>query len=754
MTAPLRLDELGSVQFAALCRELVGQEATVAAEPAPWGFAAALPDGVMSPAGRQLAGPALVLAVWLRDGARSADAAGRLQRIVQDSTAAAPTPPASVLLLTNVAEPPAGGGGGELVAVGPHELWALVRGRASLRYRLPSLLGVSDLSLLLPAEPWSRSSGDVDAAAAVARVFVPTRAYAQALGVLEQHRFVVLSGPPEMGKTAIARILGLAALSDGWELHECVRPDELWQRHAADRRQLFIADDAFGSTEYRPDTAERWALELDRVLQTLDDGHRLIWTSRPTPLHAALRRIHREHGVERFPQPAHVAVDAAALDVGEKALMLFRHTKALGAPDAQVELVRRHGWEIVSHPHFTPERIRRFCTTRLATLAATRDEQALVAAVTAEIREPTTAMAASYRALPREHRDVLHALVDMPPGRVAERDLAVALRRHATQGLVQPLPRVLDRLADHFLRIAGGGITWVHPSWRDLVIEELAGDRQARAAFLRGCGVHGVALALSTAGGAAGERALPLLREDEDWDTLGGRVADVLPGLDPPEVALLLETLAEALRRAPASGTELRPLAEASLAHLGRLWDAPSTPPVPVGLLGAWLSLAARLPAPPPAPKRALARAWIELAPGDDAAVATAAEVAALDDWLALAERLVTAAPELLDRFGFPDAQTGAVGSFVLQAHETAARLGPATRMLLVRTLERVARLFPALAHQAARTASELAHVAAPPPAPEPQLRGLSPELEALLAQPLASTRHEQAIVTRVLRDL
>ena len=42
-------------------------------------------------------------------------------------------------------------------------------------------------------------------------------------------------------------------------------------------------------------------------------------------------------------------------------------------------------------------------------------------------------MAASYRALEREHRELLLAMLDSPPGPVAERDLAAALRRHASQ---------------------------------------------------------------------------------------------------------------------------------------------------------------------------------------------------------------------------------------------------------------------------------------------------------------------------------
>ena len=49
-----------------------------------------------------------------------------------------------------------------------------------------------------------------------------------------------------MGKTAIARMIGLAKLSDGWEFHECIRPDQLWGRFAARRPQVFVADDAFG----------------------------------------------------------------------------------------------------------------------------------------------------------------------------------------------------------------------------------------------------------------------------------------------------------------------------------------------------------------------------------------------------------------------------------------------------------------------------------------------------------------------------
>lgn len=753
MTPRLELDALGSLQFERFCVELLALGEAV--DRRPWGFSRFLPDGVSVPGARELPGATLVLAIWLRGSATSPEGPARLAAIAADGVAECPEPPRSLLVLTNVAPASAAlPAGVEAMVLGPAELWELLRARPALRYRVPSVLGVADLSQLVPADAAARSTADVDAAAALARIFVPTGAYARALAVLERHRFVVLSGPPEMGKTAIARMLGLAALTDGWEVHECVRPDELWSRFARDRRQVFVADDAFGSTEYRPDAAEHWALELDRVLRGLDDGHRLIWTSRPAPLKAGLRRIHREHGVERFPQPAEVGVDATDLAIEEKALILFRHAKAAGLPEAAVDLVQAHGWEIVSHAHFTPERIRRFVAGRLVDLAG-QNEPRLAAAIAAEIREPTTAMASSYRSLAPDHRAVLLALLDTPPGPVPERELAAAVRRHSPTGLARPAAEVVDRLADHFLRVLPPeSVTWVHPSWRDLVIEELAGDAPARRAFLAACGIHGVALALSSAGGARGTRTLPLLLEDADWDALADRLARLVPTLDAPEVTVLLAALGEARGSAQdGARAELAALASETLERLARTWSDGHTP-VAVGLLAAWAALAQTLPELPSAPAAVFAESWIELLPTEPIDLSSGPAVAAVDDWLALAELLHAYAPELLDGFGFPAAHRDLLRVVVTAAERLAPQESePAAGV--VRLLRRVARLEPRLALEALAAAHRLQRRARPPTVePEPQWRELSPELERLLDLPLARSGREQELVARVLRDL
>src|SRR5207244_54097 len=82
---------------------------------------------------------------------------------------------------------------------------------------------------------------------------------------------------------------------------------------------------------------------------------------------------------------------------------------------------------------------------------------------------------------------------------------------HTAAGLSRPPGELVDRLADHFLRVVPpASVTWVHPSWRDLVIEELAADAEARRGFLRACGIDGLLLALSAGGGVAGEPRPPL----------------------------------------------------------------------------------------------------------------------------------------------------------------------------------------------------------------------------------------------------
>jgi hypothetical protein len=449
------------LQFERLCAHVLHSESGIAES--EWqgdadrhrGFVSAEPVTLL---GRTLPAPVILRCLWLHGSRRA-----RRSRLKASGQALEPRIVAARSLVTFVNATPEElddpevqfhlgmlHEGVEHVVLAEADLSAAIDRHPALRLDLPSVLSLGDPRARLDADALGRSTLDLDAALELAGVFVPTEAYGRALATLRRYAFLVLTGPPEMGKTAIARMLGLGLLSDGWEVHECTRPEELFERLDPERSQLFIADDAFGSTEYRPDAAERWAREMDRALRATDRRHWLVWTSRPAPLRAGLRRIRRERGGERFPQPASVQVDAAELSPPEKTLILYRHARAARLSPGQRRFIYDHGAAIVEHPHFTPERIRRFVSGRLPGLTGDAD---VLAVVDAELAEPTPAMAASYAALAGEHRELLLAMLDSPPGPVAERDLAAALRRHADHGLAHAPVDLVDRLTDHFVRV-------------------------------------------------------------------------------------------------------------------------------------------------------------------------------------------------------------------------------------------------------------------------------------------------------------
>lgn len=447
------LDQLGWLQFQQLCAHVLELDAGVA--PGAWeGDAdqcrfAVVYDGLGPPLLQTpMADRVLVQCAWLRPDSPApvvmaletlASAHGEELRGLR-----------SYVLMANGDTIHERGEVGELTVevIDTAALSARIDARPDLRLAMPSLLGVRDLAPLIPSGVAARSTLDRDEAQRLAAVFVPTRAYARAVRTLSEQRFAVLAGPPEMGKTAIARMVALAKMTDGWQAHECTSPDDLHAAYDAQAPQVFIADDAFGSTEYRPDSAERWARAMERLLGSLDDRHWLIWTSRPAPLHAALHRLHQERGAERFPAPARVLVDASILDIEEKVLILFRHAKAAKLPERIRSSLRSFGPEIVATPTFTPERIR-----RLVVRLGSPGDHSVSYAAQVELTTPTEAMSTSFAALGEEHRDLLVALLDTPPGPVPERELVAALRRHHGS-LSRPPVDLVDRLSDHFLRVS------------------------------------------------------------------------------------------------------------------------------------------------------------------------------------------------------------------------------------------------------------------------------------------------------------
>ena len=246
-------------------------------------------------------------------------------------------------------------------------------------------------------------------------------------------------------------------------------------------------------------------------------------------------------------------------------------------------------------------------------------------------------------------------------------------------------------------------VSWVHPSWRDLVIESLADDAELRRNFLAHSGVDGAALALST----GGNRDRPLLLEDADWDALGDGLHSLCSELDEAEAVQLLGIL-EAAGHDP----EVLALARLALDRLG--WAGKA---VSADAIIAWTSLARQLYPRPEPP--AIAMTWLELEPHH--APQTPEELERFTDWLRLAEMLWRWDEDLLQQLGFPDRYAA-----ILEAFSGDTPIEPVLeREMRIESLGRLMVIDPEIAGRA-RTATgtlqleealALEPVEAPPPA-------------------------------------
>jgi hypothetical protein len=421
-----------------------------------------------------------------------------------------------------------------------------------LRRSFPQLLSLRDLNALLAEavnkEVIERSRSALAASVDYVSTFVPTAAYDRAWTVLREHNFAVLHGPAEMGKTAIAWMVAISQLSTGWEAVVCHSPDDFFKSVEQDRRQIFVADDAFGRTEYDPSAVNRWEKDLHYVLQRVDSKHWLVWTSRKHLLERARQSMDLQGSAGKFPNPGAVLVDASKLSVTERALILYRHAKHSVASEAGRAVVRSHALRIVQNPNFTPERIKGFVAERLPALidhsgALTVQPGRIELEVTEAINNPTKRMRMSFKALGRQQKYLLLAMLeagDWPQIPDVQRNYESYPAAQQGTGFAE----VLDQLNEAFAKVTGNRyILWIHPSYRDLVIDELYTDSDLRKQFLKRATRGGIALAISRLGGPKGERQLPLLIDDDDWRVVEGRALELVSEGAPSEIADLLTSL-------------------------------------------------------------------------------------------------------------------------------------------------------------------------------------------------------------------
>ncbi len=457
-----------------------------------------------------------------------------------------------------------------------------------------------------------RTDGTLKSAADLLEIFVPTSSYHSCWQKLAKYNFAVLEGPPEVGKTAIGWLIAAYQVSRGWIAVDCLKPQDFFDVYQPEEEQIFVADDAFGTTEYKVALGDDWGRHLHKIYPKLDNQHWLIWTTRTHILNTAVREMRLEGKAARFPTPGDVIVETSRISREEKAFMLYRHAKAGGLEDFAKQIVRSNAADIIGDPHFTPLRISRLVQDKLPALARQFSTQkpnsaTIKAAIAEELKNPTNALRQAFRKLSAQQKWILLAVLDCARNPAPDA-VAQAAERF---GIVSPMVQAeLSTLNQAFLSCTGGRIDWIHPSTRDLVIEEMELDPALSAQFLRKCSFEGIALAISHSGGRKGTRSFPLMNSDDAWFVLKQRFLEIFDGKNQFELSQALRVLLSALDFAAADRRTHEQLLSVAQALLDLLYDQFSAAKEPIfeTVLSAFTSLSRHLRSQRACPD--ISRAW------------------------------------------------------------------------------------------------------------------------------------------------
>lgn len=234
-----------------------------------------------------------------------------------------------------------------------------------------------------------------------------------------------------------------------------------------------------------------------------------------------------------------------------------------------------------------PLRIKLFVTEHLPRLAAalsagTLKKIQVAEAISEALKNPTDAMRKALRKLSVEQKWVLIALVQ-EKGVATIAKLQNALTR--LHPLDVDLAQHLELLDLTFVSLTPRRVSWVHPSYGDLVVEQLELDHRMASQFVEHCSFEGIELLLSHAGGEKGQRVFPMMKPDKHWEILTSRLVNIVGRGHEQFVLKTLRLISNALAYAGIPDSRLINLTKAVLKALSSRWDNTKDPPGSVALL-------------------------------------------------------------------------------------------------------------------------------------------------------------------------
>ncbi|HEC39120.1 hypothetical protein LCGC14_0874250 [marine sediment metagenome] len=277
----------------------------------------------------------------------------------------------------------------------------------NIKWQFPRLLDISDLEHIYNKEINERAIAIMEEIKENMEVFANTEIFSKSIDVINEYNFVILYGPPKMGKTMIGNALCFLKIREGFEVYEINTPSDFLKIYKQSEKQIFFCDDIFGSIVYDENISKLWIKDFSKIQRKLDKNHLSVWTTRSLIFQETFQQTRLDE-YEKVIESEKVYVNVSDLTIIEKAHILYNHLKYSKEMDnikpRLIEHLIQIKYDIINHQNYSPEAINKLCKFIIPRIDTNIEINELQKLILEYLNKPEEAIIRDFNNLEQTHK--------------------------------------------------------------------------------------------------------------------------------------------------------------------------------------------------------------------------------------------------------------------------------------------------------------------------------------------------------------